>query len=515
MAIYVKPKNITVFNVGATKDSQGRPFVPLFINGQPVPLNDSSRLFPVHSSSALSSSPDEPIHYYASADLSHCAQACEAAWSAFNGGTPSTDGGWKRSSITTRRTCLLRAADLLETTRAEALIDAQIRETGCPRAWAQTNLSLTGGYMREIASRISSVLAGEMPAIEKRDTFAFVFREAVGPVLVIPPWNAAVVLATRAITSAVAAGCTVVLKASELCPLTHGLIGEVFREAGLPPGVLNSVQCVREGAEAVTEGLVGDERIRKVEFIGSAAVGRKVAGLAAKYLKPVLMELGGKCPAIVLDDADLEKAAMLCAKGAVLHHGQICFSTERIIVLKSVAQRFQDLLVKAMANEQGGTAVHSGIAERAQSILQDAKDHGNQFLVGGPEMAVKNGLQPSIVLVDSKTNKDDLKIVDEETFGPSASLYVVEDDAEAIQLANRSAYGLNATIHSNNMERALKMGRELEYGQVHVNSITVFTSWTGPQGGVKGSGWGRQNARWGMEEFLQEKFITYHGKDSG
>ncbi|KAI6872960.1 aldehyde dehydrogenase [Hortaea werneckii] len=502
------------------KDPQGRPFVPLFINGQPLPLTDSSRLYPVHSalsSSSSSSSEDEPIHYYASASLSDCAQACEAAWSAFNG-TPTTssssaDGAWKRSTVTTRRSLILRAADLLET-RQDELIDAQIRETSCQRTWAATNISLTAGYMREIAARISSVLAGEIPPIEKRETFAFVFKEPVGPVLVIPPWNAAVVLATRAVTSAVAAGCTVVLKASELCPLTHGLIVEVFRQAGLPPGVLNSVQSVRGDAEVVTEGLVGDERIRKVEFIGSAAVGRKVAGLAAKYLKPVLMELGGKCPAIVLDDADLEKAAMLCAKGAVMHHGQICFSTERIIVLKSVAQRFQDLLVKAMADEPGGTAVHSGIAEKAQSILQDAKDHGNEFLVGGPEMAVENGLKPSIVLVDSKTNKDDLKIVDEETFGPSASLYVVEDDAEAIQLANRSAYGLNATIHSN-MERALKMGRELEYGQVHVNSITVFTSWTGPQGGVKGSGWGRQNARWGMEEFLQEKFITYHGKDSG
>ncbi|KAI7349164.1 aldehyde dehydrogenase [Hortaea werneckii] len=496
------------------KDPQGRPFVPLFINGQPVPLDDSSRLFPVHSalSSSSSSADDQPIHYYASASPSHCARACEAAWSAFN--NPISGGGWKRSTVTTRRALLLRAADLLES-RADDLIAAQIRETRCQRAWAQTNIALTVGYMREIASRISSVLAGEIPTIEKEGTFAFVFREPVGPVLVISPWNAAVVLATRAVTSALAAGCTVVLKSSELCPLTHGLIVEVFHQAGLPPGVLNSVQCARADAEVVTEGLVGDERIRKVEFIGSAAVGRKVAGLAAKYLKPVLMELGGKCSAIVLDDADLEKAAMLCAKGAVLHHGQICFSTERIIVLKSVAQQFQDLLVKAVANEPGGTAVHSGIAEKAQSILQDAKDHGNEFLVGGPEMAVENGLKPSIVLVDPKTNKDDLKIVDEETFGPSASLYVVEDDAEAIQLANRSAYGLNATIHSNNMERALKMGRELEYGQVHVNSITVFTSWTGPQGGVKGSGWGRQNARWGMEEFLQEKFITYHGKDSG
>ena len=268
------------------KDSQGRPFVPLFINGQPLPLDDSSRLFPVHS--ALSPS-DEPLHYYASANLSHCAQACEAAWSAFSG-TTSTTTGWKRSSVTTRRTLILRAADLLET-RQDDLIDAQMHETSCQRGWAQNNIALTVGYMREIAARISSVLAGEIPTIEKPDTFAFVFREPVGPVLVIPPWNAAVVLATRAITSAVAAGCTVVLKSSELCPLTHGLIGEVFQQAGLPPGVLNSVQSVRGEAEAVTEGLVGDERIRKVEFIGSAAVGRKVAGLAAKYLKPVLMEV--------------------------------------------------------------------------------------------------------------------------------------------------------------------------------------------------------------------------------
>ena len=280
------------------KDPQGRPFVPLFINGQPLPLTDSSRLYPVHSALSTSSSSNEPIHYYASASLSDCAQACEAAWSAFNGTTSPTtttssssaDGAWKRSTVTTRRSLILRAADLLETRQAE-LIDAQIRETSCQRTWAQTNISLTVGYMREIAARISSVLAGEIPTMEQGGTFAFVFREPVGPVLVIPPWNAAVVLAMRGVTSAVAAGCTVVLKASELCPLTHGLIVEVFRQAGLPPGVLNSVQSVRGEAEAVTEGLVGDERIRKVEFIGSAAVGRKVAGLAAKYLKPVLMEV--------------------------------------------------------------------------------------------------------------------------------------------------------------------------------------------------------------------------------
>ena len=490
------------------KDSQGRDVVPLIINGKPLPI-DETRVRPVQSSMT-----DETVHHYASTDLHTCNTACEAAWTAFSGNTLDTGrSGWKRASATTRRDIIIRAADLFEQRQAE-LIQAQVRETSCQHAWAVTNVATAVGYMRELASCVSGI-RGAIPPIDKPDTFAFVFKEPVGPVLVIPPWNAALVLASRAVTSAVAAGCTVVLKASELCPLTHSLLVDIFHQAGLPAGVLNSVQAERADAAAVTEALIADERIRKVEFIGSAAVGRLVGATAAKHLKPVLMELGGKCPAIVLDDADLPKAAALCAKGAVLHHGQICFSTERIIVQRSVAPQFQDLLVKVVSSEQGGTAVHAGIAERAQSVLQEAKDKGNQFLVGGPEMAVKNGLRPSIVLVEPTTAKDDLKIVDEETFGPSASLYIVEDDAAAVQLANRSAYGLNATIHSKNMERALKMGRELEYGQVHVNSISVFTSWTGPQGGVKGSGWGRQNAHWGLEEFLQEKFITYHGQDSG
>ncbi|KAK4539204.1 hypothetical protein LTR36_000887 [Oleoguttula mirabilis] len=490
------------------KDSQGRDVVPLFINGKPLPI-DESRVQPVNSSMT-----DETVHYYATADLKACEDACETAWTAFAGTILDTGrSGWKRASANTRRDIILKAANLFEE-RKEELTKAQIAETSCHQGWAVNNILTTVGYMREIASCVSNI-RGEIPTIDKPDTFAFVFKEPVGPVLVIPPWNAALVLATRAVTSALAAGCTVVLKASELSPLTHSLIVDIYHQAGLPAGVLNSLQTDRANAAEVTEALIANERIRKIEFIGSAAVGRIIGATAAKHLKPVLMELGGKCPAIVLDDADLQKAAVLCAKGAMLHHGQICFSTERIIVQASVAQQFQDLLVKVVANEQGGVAIHAGIAEKARDILQDAKDKGNRFLIGGPEMAVKNGVRPSIVVIDAHARKQDLLIVDEETFGPSASLYIVATDAEAVRLANASAYGLNATIHSTDMERALKMGRELEYGQVHVNSISVFTSWTGPQGGVKGSGWGRQNAHWGVEEFLQEKFITWHGKDSG
>ena len=471
-----------------SQDNQGRNVVPVFLNGKPLTIKDDSKVHPVKNSAT-----DETVHYYASTDTKTCNEACEASWEAFAGKTLDTGrSGWKRASATTRRDVILRAADLFEQ-RKEELMKTQITETSCAEPWAQNNVLTSVGYMREIASCVSGI-KGEIPTIDKPDTFAFVFKEPVGPVLIIPPWNAALVLATRAITSAIGAGCTIVLKASELSPLTHSLIVDIYHQAGLPPGVLNSVQADRSSAAEITETLIANERIRKVEFIGSAAVGRIVGATAAKYLKPVLMELGGKGPAIVLDDANLQKAAVLCAKGAVLHHGQICFSTERIIVLKGVAKDFQELLVKMIKNESGGTAVHAGIAEKAQAILQDAKDKGNEFLIGGPEMAVKNGMRPSIVIVDPNTEKSDLRIVDEETFGPSASLYIVEDDAEAVRVANASAYGLNATIHSNNMERAVKMGRELQYGQVHVNSISVFTSWTGPQGGVKGSGWGRQNA---------------------
>lgn len=304
----------------------------------------------------------------------------------------------------------------------------------------------------------------------------FVFKEPVGPILVIPPWNAALILATRAISSAIGSGCTVVLKASEQSPLTHTALVDMFRDAGCPPGVLNSLSASREDAASITESLIADDRIRKVEFIGSAAVGRLIGATAAKHLKPVLMELGGKCPAIVLDDADLGKAAMLAGNGALMHHGQICFSTERIIVQRKVADEFIKKLIKVVENTPGGPAVSGKIAQTALDILQDAKDKGAKFLAGGPEFASRNAVKPSLVLVDPKTTSDQLRIVDEETFGPSASVYIVDTDAEAIALANRSAYGLNATIHTKNMERAVKMGRDLEYGQVHANSISVYTS---------------------------------------
>jgi acyl-CoA reductase-like NAD-dependent aldehyde dehydrogenase len=398
--------------------------IPLCIDNQPV--HTSSTIPVTHASTGTT------IHHASSASSQQATQAVDASWKAFK--------SWRQSTHVTRRDLILRVAAYFESHHAD-FVARQLEETSCTEAWAKQNTTLSVSYLKEIAAQVSSV-TGTIPPTEKPNTLGFVFKEPIGPILCIAPWNAALILATRGIASAIAVGCTVVFKASELCPKTHAAITQAFVNSGAPPGVLNQIQCKREDAPEVTETLIAHDAIRKVEFIGSAAVGRIIMGIAAKYLKPVLMELGGKCPAIVLEDADLEEAARQCALGAVLHHGQICFSTERIIVLDSVAEKFQQHLVKVMEGMQGpaGFAVSSSIAAHAEDLVRDAQDNGENILIGG--VNINSGglrLKPTIVLNPSPPSR----IVDEETFGPSVSLYIVSSDAEAIELANRSAYGMS------------------------------------------------------------------------
>lgn len=268
------------------------------------------------------------------------------------------------------------------------------------------------------------------------------------------------ILSTRAVAAPIAAGCTVVLKASELCPRTHHAIVEAFTEAGLPPGCLNQIQMGRGAAPAVTEALIADKAIRKVEFIGSANVGRTIGQVSSKYLKLVLMELGGKGPAVVLRDADLKRAAKLCALGAFLHHGPICMSTDRIIVAREVADGFSKYLVEEVKggdSEGVGFSVAQSIAKHAQVLLDAATKQGVTYLVGDNGSLGDTGasLKPTIV---TNVRPSD-RLYDEETFGPSASLYVVENEAEAIKLANESSYGLNAAVHSKDVFSALRVAR--------------------------------------------------------
>lgn len=476
--------------------------VPIWINGKPHPIQ-SSQLFEVRSAAQN----DRVVHLAHGADSTAAKAAVDSAAKAFP--------AWRTTKYHYRRDHLLRVAELFEQ-RVGELVDVQVNETSASREYAGFNVKLACGMLREFAGEVTTALTGHIPPIESSGQ-GFVYKEPYGVVLIIPPWNSSVILATRGIAAALAAGCTVVVKSSELCPLTHHTIVQIFEEAGLPKGCLNSLQATRENGAAVTEALISHPDIKKIEFIGSASVGRQIGKVAATYLKPILMELGGKGPAIVLKDANLQAAAKLCAFGAFLHHGQICFSTERIIVEEEVSAESTELLKQEVrsnyANGAGSHAVTKRSAEGTKKMLDDAKEQGASFLVGDNSWydSTQTSLTPTIVTGVNESHR----LWDNESFGPSATLYVVKDKQAALKLANASAYGLNATIHTRDIAGALAMSRELEYGQVHINSPTTFDQPSMPVTGTKASGWGSNNGAHGIGEFLYNKSVTFHEADQG
>lgn len=274
-----------------------------------------------------------------------------------------------------------------------------------------------------------------------------------------------------------------VFKASELCPRTHRLLLELYMEAGVPADVVSVVQTRREDAPAVTEALISHPAIRKVEFIGGAPVGRVIGSLAGKYLKPVLMELGGKCATVVLEDAKLEDAATKAIAGgsspvpyhrrefrsltrrlALNNHGQVCFSTERIIVLKPVADQFIELLKKKALEHPPHTEVSNRIVRNAFDMLSEAQDKGANFILGKPEYFSESSLAPALLTGVTP----DMKIWDEESFGPS-TIIVAQSDEEAIRVVNESKYGLEASVFTQDMKRAIELAHQFQVGRVRIN----------------------------------------------
>ncbi|KIY02451.1 uncharacterized protein Z520_02590 [Fonsecaea multimorphosa CBS 102226] len=436
------------------RSPSGAAVVPNVIGGEVVSLPETQN-FPV-----IQGSTGETIHYAQSATVDVGINAVETAANAFK--------TWRKTPLSQRRAILDKVAGILET-KAEELAKREIPETSCDPHWPEFESTYASKFLRETSANVATV-CGSIPDSEVPGTTSFVFREPVGVVLTIIPWNAPTILACRGIAAALAAGCTVVFKASELCPWTHQLVLEVFAEAGLPAGVLNKIQCARADGPAVTEAIISHPALRKVEFIGSAAVGRIIGSIAAKHLKPILMELGDQSPAIVLEDADLKAAVKNCVQATIAHHGQICFGTERIIVHEKVAQEFSQLLIEATKSiPSAGHAITAEGAKRAHDILEEAVADGAQFLVGSANYTGRASLEPSILThVNSKS-----RLSREESFAPSASLYVVKSDEEAVTLANNTPYGLSASVFTRNHAKGLALARDLEFGQVQINSHTM------------------------------------------
>ncbi|MDR6192497.1 acyl-CoA reductase-like NAD-dependent aldehyde dehydrogenase [Agrobacterium pusense] len=416
---------------------------------------------------------------------------------------------WSSTGPGERRKLLLKAADIMDS-KAGEFIRLMTAETGATAPWGGFNTMFAANILREAAA-MTTQISGEIIPSDKPGTLAMGVRQAAGVCVGIAPWNAPVILGTRAIAMPLACGNTVILKASELCPGTHRLIGEVLREAGLPKGVVNILTNAPEDAAKVVEALVAHPAVKRINFTGSSRVGKIIAKLAAEHLKPVLLELGGKAPFLVLDDADIDAAVNAAAFGAYMNQGQICMSTERIIVDSKVADAFvEKLAAKARALPTGdprgqvvlGSLVTPEAAERVQEMVDDAVARGAALVAGGK----RNGSIMEATLVDHVT--PDMRIYSEESFGPAKSVIRVNGDEEAIRVANDTEYGLSSAVFSRNVERAMAVARRIESGICHINGPTVHDEAQMPFGGVKASGYGRFGGRAAIAEFTDLRWIT-------
>lgn len=477
------------------KGPNGEDVIPIKIGGVIEPLN-AQRLFEV-----VSAAEGRVVHYAQSATAEQAVRAADAAYDAYL--------KWRNSKHTTRRDLLFRAADIIESRRAK-FVHIQMLETSCPESWAQFNVTLLANCLREIGSNISHATTGELPPTETLNAVGLVFREPVGPILAISPWNASMILSGRALAGPIGAGCSVVLKASELSPLVHHSVIEVFEDAGMPKGLVSVLQSARQDSPVITETLIAHQAIRKIEFTGSAKVGKIIGQLGSKHLKPVLMELGGKAPAVVLPDANLKHAAAKIVDGAFMHHGQICMSTDRIIVLREVADALVAELRSYIQTNYANGAGHSvsrAQAQRAHTLLHKARDAGAKFIIGDASLdKTHSSLTPTII---TDVDPSDA-LFKEEIFSAACILIVVETEDEAVQVANNTEYGLNAAVHSTSILNGLRVAKQIEAGQVHINTITEYDEANMPIGGTKGSGWGRNNGKFALREFLIEKTITIH-----
>ena len=416
---------------------------------------------------------------------------------------------WSALGPNARRAALMKAVIALEA-RTDQFIDAMMGEIGATEGWARFNLMLAASMIREAAA-LTMQVAGEVIPSDRPGCIAMALREPVGVLLGIAPWNAPIILGVRAVATPLACGNTVVLKASEQCPRTHALIGETFSEA-LPEGAVSIVTNAPADAAEIVGALIDHPEVKRINFTGSTHVGKIIARRAAEHLKPALLELGGKAPLIVLDDADLDEAVKAAAFGAFMNQGQICMSTERIIVLDAVADEFNRRFKEKVESmpvgdpREGkiplGAVVDQKTVDWVRELVNDAIANGAEQLVGGEA----NGVLMPAHVIDRVT--PEMRLFREESFGPVVGVIRARDEAHAIELANDTEYGLSAAVFTRDTARGLRVAKQIKSGICHINGPTVHDEAQMPFGGVKASGYGRFGGRAGIDAFTELRWIT-------
>ncbi len=473
--------------------SQGRQF----IGGEWVDAADG-RTF-----ESLDPFTGEVVAEVAAGGREDAARAVEAAQAAFP--------AWSQTPPAVRQGVFLKAADILEA-RQDEIVSLLARETGSTFGFGMFQAHVfVPGLLRQAAALAYAPLGEVIPS----DTGAFSMglRRPVGVVGAIAPWNAALILSARSIAAPLALGNTVVLKPSEHSPVVGGLLwGEILTEAGLPAGVLNVVTHAPGEAGPIGDELVENPHVRRLNFTGSTATGRKLAEAAGRNLKRILLELGGYNPLIVLADADLEYAVNATAFGAFLHQGQICMSARKIIVERPIADAFvEQLAAKTKGLKVGDPKEHDTIIgplidenalETVKGRVADAVGKGARVLAGGE---AEGPCFQATLLADVP---DDAEFARLETFGPVAAIEVVDSADEAVERANATTYGLASGIITQNADRGLALAQRIEAGIVHINDQPVGDEPQMPFGGVKDSGFGRFGGSAVVDEFTELRWIT-------
>ncbi len=419
---------------------------------------------------------------------------------------------WSSKLAKERSDILRRWHDAVKADK-EAFAELLCRENGKCLSEARGEIDYGLGFIEWYAEEAKRVYGDTIPTHD-RNANVMVTKEAIGPVAAITPWNFPFMMITRKVATALAAGCTMVIKPAEDTPLTALKLLEYARKAGIEEGVL---EVVVGDPNEIGPILTGDPRIRKISFTGSTGVGKLLAAQCAASIKKMTLELGGNAPFIVFQDANLDEAVKGLVSAKLRNSGQVCISPNRIFVQHSILEDFIKRLKRAVAEIEVDQGLREGFVvgpmvnqlgfDKVARLVEDAKAAGAKVLMGGKPHA-KGGLfyEPTVLT----GLQDDSPLATEEIFGPVFAIYSFKNEAEVINRANQTEFGLVAYAYTSAQGRSLRLSRQLEAGMVILNSGSVGTA-SVPFGGIKQSGYGREGSYYGIEEYVHVKYVLMAG----
>ena len=418
---------------------------------------------------------------------------------------------WRAKTGKERAAIMRRWFDLINRD-ADRLAKLMTEEQGKALLEAKGEVIYAASFIEWFAEEAKRVM-GAVPASPWTDKRLMVLKQPIGVCVSITPWNFPLAMITRKVAPAIAAGCTIVIKPAEQTPLSALALGELAKEAGIPDGVINIVTADAANSVAIGQALCAAPAVRHLSFTGSTPVGRILMEQCAPTIKKVALELGGHAPFIVFEDADLDAAVEGAIQSKYRNAGQTCVCTNRFYVHQSLHDAFVQKLAEATKKikvapglepgSQLGPLIDQQAVDKVKSHVEDAISKGAQLVIGGKSHALGGTFYEPTVLSGVKKG---MLITEEETFGPVAAVIPFSSEAEVIQMANDSEYGLASYFYSRDIGRIWRVAEALEFGMVGVNT-GIISNEVAPFGGVKQSGLGREGSVWGIEEYLEMKYV--------